>query len=91
MPTIEVHVYVDGELVSATTTDGAAPVRPNPNRAKGERIGTSVLVASEVVEIRRLYKLGVKRDVLAKEFGISKANVTSILSGRTWGHVSKED
>lgn len=42
----------------------------------------------KIQEIRRLFSDGVIRADLARRFGVSKSNMTSIINGRTWAHVS---
>ena len=55
--------------------------------AFGEKAGKAKLKESDVMEIRRLDKAGVVRLHLAKQFGISGRNVTSICRLETWRHI----
>ena len=54
--------------------------------ARGER--RSGLTDDEVREIRARAALGDRQIDIAKAFGISRANVSYIVSRKTWGHVA---
>ena len=41
----------------------------------------------EVIEIRRLAKLGIKQILLAKMFKLSEGNVSMIVQRKTWNHI----
>lgn len=53
----------------------------------GEKNGSSKLNEVQVIEIRRLHKLGFSHSKIAKRIGRSSGTVQSVLSGRTWKHV----
>ena len=53
----------------------------------GELNGSAKLTEAKVVELRKLKALGWTYPALAKRYGISRATVGAVLSGRTWGHV----
>lgn len=50
---------------------------------KGERRAAK-LTPDQVQQIRNLHKAGIKRRVIAKQFGVTEGNISSILVGRTW-------
>lgn len=56
--------------------------------AERERSRSTRLTASHVREIRR--RAGEPHRDLAKEFGVSKSNISMILAGKTWKHVTAE-
>ena len=53
----------------------------------GERNNASKLTARQVLKIRRFASDGAQQKDIAKEFGISKANVCLIVSGKRWAHL----
>ena len=54
---------------------------------RGAEIGTSKLTEDDVREIRRVGGRMRQKDIAA-HFGVSRANVSIILSGKTWSHVA---
>lgn len=54
---------------------------------RGERSKSSVLVSGQVLEIRARAKAGEEQKRLAAEFGVSRATVCMIVSGKRWGHL----
>ena len=54
---------------------------------KGMRHPRVKLKDEDVIEIRRLYSQGTNQYIIAKEFGIHQANVSSIICRRTWRHI----
>jgi hypothetical protein len=54
---------------------------------RGERNGSAVLAADQVVEIRRLAALGVKKAQLTRTYGVSYGCIGAILDGITWRHL----
>lgn len=55
---------------------------------RGERSGAAKLTDDDVREIRRLRAVNVSGSVIARQFGISKQNVSSIGLRQTWKHVA---
>lgn len=55
---------------------------------RGEKAGMSKLTEKDVIEIRSLYA-GKKGDLktLGERFGVTSANIRSIVSGKTWRHL----
>ena len=61
---------------------GGAPQNP----AKGEDCGNSKLTEQDVLEIRRKYKKGMM-GILAREYGLTRQNISSIINKITWRHI----
>jgi hypothetical protein len=59
----------------------------NSRKARGERIGTSVLTRENVIEIRNLFAAKQTYIQIAKQFGIHKNTVYKIVNRKTWSHV----
>lgn len=55
---------------------------------RGEDAVKAKLAADQVLEIRRLIKLGVARKEISAKFGISRSNISHIKMGRSWRHLS---
>ena len=57
-------------------------------QAIGERIGTALLTADQVREIRRAYAAGgTTQGALAELFGVSRPTIQAIVLRRNWKHV----
>lgn len=59
-------------------------------QAKGSENGQSVLSESDVSEIRKLYKKGVRgcgTYALAKKYGVNQSTIFRAVAGLTWDHV----
>jgi len=56
--------------------------------ARGSKSGRSVLVESQVIEIRNLHKAGnISQIELAKKFNCGKSTVGAIILRQTWAHI----
>lgn len=53
----------------------------------GEKHGNAKLRDSDVREIRRLHLLGLRGNAIAIKVGISRAVVSKVVTGKSWGHV----
>jgi len=53
----------------------------------GEKNHRAKLVASQIVEIRRLRAAGAECKDIAKKFGIHRTNVSLIANGQRWKHI----
>ena len=71
----------------ATRKENMADMLKHGTRVRGMKIGTSKLKESEVINIRTLYKKGVKQLLLGKMFKIDQAGVSRIVNGKTWHHL----
>ena len=60
---------------------------PESSRPRGERVGTSKLTASDVIEIRQSSQ---SQRQIAREFGISKALVYNIQKRICWAHLPSD-
>lgn len=54
---------------------------------KGERAGGCKLKATDVIEIRRLYKSGVQQLELAEMKSVSRENISAIVTNKSWRHI----
>jgi DNA-binding transcriptional regulator YiaG len=55
----------------------------------GEQTSQAKLKEGDIVKIRELLALNMSQPEIAKHFGISRANVSLIKSGKIWSHVSE--
>ena len=58
--------------------------RRNGNYPRGENHKEHKLTEANVLEIRKLYKEGVKQEWLARQFGVRQALISKIVNGHTW-------
>ena len=56
---------------------------------RGEKHGMSKLTATQALEIVKLRRNGSLLEDIGRRFGITGAAVRSIVTGRTWAHVTK--
>jgi len=83
-------------LFDGTTLDNALDciAKGRGNRERGEDRYNATLTANDIAEIRRRYKFRDKSDggvALAKEFGVGKTMISSIVCGHRWKHVTKHE
>ena len=52
---------------------------------RGEKQGSSKLTKSDVLAIREESRNGVRQDDIAARYGVTQANISSIICGNTWG------
>lgn len=83
----------DSHLFVGTSADnsqdaaakGRLVFQAHPERhPRGERVGGVKLTREQVDEIRRLHSSGWTQTRLAARFGVTQANVSEIVRGRTW-------
>lgn len=55
---------------------------------RGEHHTNSKLTKCDVIEIKRLDSIGIKRCEIAKRFNVHKSLISSILNGKAWRHVN---
>lgn len=66
------------------------PSHTNPEAwARGERVNTAVLTASQVSEILIALKNGAGLTELGRKYGVLKHAIYSIREGRTWKHIPR--
>lgn len=74
-----------------TTAENAADKLRDGTDARGEKHGSAVLSAPEVLEIRELYAAGgVTQRALAKQFGIGFSQVSDIVRRESWSHLPEQ-
>lgn len=62
-------------------------VRDRAGRVRGSKHGKSKLTEQAVRQIRALYAVGHTQTSIAKVFGVTSANISEIVRGRTWQHI----
>jgi hypothetical protein len=70
-----------------TIQDNMADMVRRGRQAKGERKHTAKLIASQVLEIRKLWDGGIQQKEIAKRFGVSPENISAIVNNRSWKHL----
>jgi len=61
--------------------------RANSHKPKGEKHSQSILTEAQVIAMRERNALGIKQNVLAKEYGISTSHVSLIINKKLWSHI----
>jgi hypothetical protein len=59
----------------------------NKGKTAGEKNPKAKLTAADIPEIFRLSKSGLMIKTIAKQFGVRKETISSILRGKTWAHL----
>lgn len=73
------HLYL------GTVVDNHRDMLRDGNSTRGQRNAAALLTAADVLNIRRLLAERVPARVIAPQFGVSRAAVHDISSGRKWG------
>ena len=60
---------------------------PGNTYGRGERNAQAVLTENDVIQIRKKLQDGISLTVLRKAYGVSKAAMSKIRTGRTWKHL----
>jgi hypothetical protein len=76
-------------LTLGTNLDNITDMIAKGRQHRGERSPGAKLTETAVRLVRARHAAGVALDVIAVEFGISKANASLIINRRTWWHVEK--
>lgn len=76
-------------LFLGTPTDNAQDrnAKGRANTARGERTGHAKLTDAQVLDIRARYAAGETGRALAREYGVSPAAVSNIMTGKRWRHL----
>lgn len=53
----------------------------------GSQVGTSRLKEDEIVEIKKMLKLGIKQKEIAQQFGVNKGTISAINMKKSWSHI----
>ena len=56
-------------------------------KLQGEAHPNSKLTTEEVLQIRKLYSQGFSINVIARNFKVTKWNITQIIERKTWTHI----
>ncbi len=70
------------------SSPGHVPPMPEVFNRRGEDQPRSVLKEKQIKKIRRLAKTGIKQKTLARLYGVNESTINSIVTKRTWRHVS---
>jgi len=54
---------------------------------EGIKSSQAKLCNEDVLEIRRIAKLGIKRNIIAERFSVTRANIDHIVNRSTWRHI----
>lgn len=74
-------------LELGTPADNSNDMVKRNRSAKGEKVNTSKLNASQVKEIRKQYHKGLSKKRLSKLFNISVSNIDCVVNNRIWKHL----
>lgn len=81
--------YAGSHLEDGTKADNSADMVARGRSMRGERHRDAVLDVRQVVQVRDLYDhRPISVNEIAKSYGISRQNVTSIGKRRSWKHVA---
>lgn len=76
-----------GNLRWATSAENQADKEMHGQVVRGERVGTAVLLARDVVMIRSKREAGASLRQLANEFGCSETTISRISRRTSWAHL----
>ena len=74
-------------LFSGTNLDNIRDMVAKGRNPFGQRIHTTKLQESDVLEIRRLFREGMSKAELGRRYGVHSTNIDALLRGQTWRHV----
>lgn len=72
----------------ATPLENAADNERHGTRRKGSAHGKARLTEADVLAIKVRLAAGETKAAIARDFRVARTNITSIASGRTWGHLA---
>ena len=75
-------------LRSARATKGGWEKQTGESSPTGDAAGMSRLKNVDIPEIRTLVKLGKSKAEVARTYGVGRATICDVISGRTWNHVA---
>jgi hypothetical protein len=75
-------------LFLGTPQDNSDDMYRKGRAAIGEKSGRSKLKSDEVLEILRLFQLGVRQNVLANKFKVHPMQINCIVHRRSWKHLT---
>lgn len=75
-------------LELGTNADNSRDMTDRERQARGERQGSAKLTEAQVLEIRNIAAGGnVRHSLIAKQFGVSQAQIGHIVTGRRWKYL----
>lgn len=66
---------------------GRFKLAPDESKAQGERVSGAKLKESQVIEIKKMIKEGMKNPEIARLYEVTHGNISCIRLGQTWKHV----
>jgi len=76
------HIFI------GTRTDNQNDMKKKGRQARGSNNGTSKLVESDILIIKKLYADGMHQKDIAKNYSVSQTVISKIIIGKTWTHVN---
>ena len=77
-------------LFLGTHKDNMVDSKNKGRRPKGDKVPSSRLKETDIIEILKLKKAGVLNSTLAKKFSVNKSTITHIFGGRTWRFITTD-
>lgn len=78
------HLFLGTQKDNMADAAAKGRLANRPNRASGERVGSSKLTATKARQIRELCAAGRTRRSVATQFGVNQASVSNVVLGKTW-------
>lgn len=75
-------------LLAGTHQDNVNDCVTRNRHAKGEKMGSAKLTATDVQQIKALLKLGTPQSIIARSYQINQSSVSDIHTGKTWSHIT---
>jgi hypothetical protein len=74
-------------LFLGSNQDNVNDMRSKGLHPRGETAGSSKLLTSDILAIRRLYEDGFLQREIAEQFGLTQCHVSKIVLRQTWQHI----
>lgn len=86
------HLFLGTSLDNTLDAKCKGRLRTGPMPAsalrRGERNAHAKLDADKVIEMRRLASTGIVQAEIGRRFGIKQAQVSAVVTGRSWSHIA---
>lgn len=84
---LKIIAHVRSPAMAAKRLAALAKRNPGNTYGRGEKNGEAVLTENDVIQIHELLRRRVSLQTIAKQFGVSKAAISKIRTGRTWKYL----